>query len=177
MGVNWLPNRCSLDMLLSLGQTRSVSEALWWQGLPLGACALTTTCFSNKICTFNILSGKCLTLPGANPLVAERAPWRSSHSCVTRGQQPLEIPTDSCHFLCTLGNPCATPIVTRGEGSFSYQGVSTSRVRHSPVYCMAFPKENSVFGRFSSLPPIHTPSKTQLLFLGDAPEQFKSRYV
>ena len=37
----------------------------------------------------------------------------------------LEIPTDSCHFFCTPRNPCATPIVTRREGSFSYQGVST----------------------------------------------------
>ena len=27
--------------------------------------------------------------PGANPLVAERAPWRSSQSCVTGGQQPI----------------------------------------------------------------------------------------
>ena len=45
----------------------------------------------------------------------------------------LEIPTDSCHFFCTPANPCATPIVTRGEGSFSYQGVSTRGVRHSPV--------------------------------------------
>ena len=44
----------------------------------------------------------------------------------------LEIPTDSCHFFCTPGNPCATPIVTHGEGSFSYQGVSTRGVRHSP---------------------------------------------
>ena len=31
--------------------------------------------------------------PGANPLVAERATWRSSQSCVTGGQQPV-------------GNPC-----------------------------------------------------------------------
>ena len=68
--------------------------------------------------------------PGANPLVAETAPWRSSQSCVTG---LLEIPTDSCHFFCTPGNPCATPIVTRGEGSFSYQGVSTRGVRHSPI--------------------------------------------
>ena len=71
--------------------------------------------------------------PGANPLVAERAPWRSSQSCVTGGQQPIvEIPTDSCHFFCTPGNLCATPIVTRGEGSFCHQGVSTRGVRHSP---------------------------------------------
>ena len=34
-------------------------------------------------------------------------------------------PTDSCHFFCTPGNSCATPIVNRGEGSFSYQVVST----------------------------------------------------
>ena len=71
-------------------------------------------------------------LPGANPLVAERAPWRSSQSYVTGVSSLLEIPTDSCHFFCTPGNPCATPIVTRGEGSFSYQGVSTRGVRHSP---------------------------------------------
>ena len=30
--------------------------------------------------------------PGANPLVAERAPWRSSQSCVTGGQQPSGNP-------------------------------------------------------------------------------------
>ena len=47
----------------------------------------------------------------------------------------LEIPTDSCHFFCTPGNPCVTPIVTRGEGSFRYQGVSTRGVRHSPDFC------------------------------------------
>ena len=41
----------------------------------------------------------------------------------------LQIPVIS---PCTSGNPCATPIVTRGEGSFSYQGVSTRGVRHSP---------------------------------------------
>ena len=27
--------------------------------------------------------------PGANPMVAERAPWRSSQSRVTGGQQPI----------------------------------------------------------------------------------------
>ena len=46
---------------------------------------------------------------GANPLVAERAPWRSSQSSVTGGQQPIGNPTDSCHFFCTPGNPFATP--------------------------------------------------------------------
>ena len=46
----------------------------------------------------------------------------------------MESPTDSCHFFCTPGNPCATPIVIRGEGSFSYQGVSTRGARHSPVW-------------------------------------------
>ena len=71
--------------------------------------------------------------PGANPLVAERAPWRSSQSCVTGGQQPIGNPYRFLsHFFCTPGNPCATPIVTRGEGSFRYQGVSTRGIRHSP---------------------------------------------
>ena len=46
----------------------------------------------------------------------------------------MEIPADSCHFFCRLGNPCATPIVTCGEGSFSYQGVNTRGVRHAPVF-------------------------------------------
>ena len=73
--------------------------------------------------------------PGANPRVAERAAWRSSQSCVTRGsaaynRKSLQIQLS--HFFCTPGNPCATPIVTCGEGSFSYQGVSTRGVRHSP---------------------------------------------
>ena len=71
--------------------------------------------------------------PGANPLVAERAPWRSSQSRVTGGQQPIGNPYRFLsHFFCTPGNPCATPIVTRGEGPFSYKGVSTRGVRHSP---------------------------------------------
>ena len=69
-----------------------------------------------------------------NPLVAERAPWRSSQSCVPGVSSLLEIPTDSCHFFCTPRNPCPTPTVTRGEGSFSYQGVSTRGVRHTPVH-------------------------------------------
>ena len=37
--------------------------------------------------------------PGANPLVAERAPWRSSQSCVTGGQQPIRIPYRFLSFL------------------------------------------------------------------------------
>ena len=80
--------------------------------------------------------------PGANPLVAERAPWRSSQSCATGGQQPtIGNPYRFlCHFFCTPGNPCATPIVTRGEGSFSYQGVSTRGVRHTPVRTLLYRK-------------------------------------
>ena len=68
--------------------------------------------------------------PGAKPLVAERALWRSSQSRVTGGQQPAGNPYRFLsHFFCIPDNPCATPIVTRGEGSFSYQGVSTRGVR------------------------------------------------
>ena len=80
----------------------------------------------------DLRAGKCLT-PWCNPLVAERALWRSLQSFVTGGQQPVGNPTDSCHFFCTPGNPYATPIVPRGEGSFSYQAVSTTGVRHSPA--------------------------------------------
>ena len=63
--------------------------------------------------------------PGASPLVAESAPGRSSQSCVTGGQQPMGNPYRLlCHFFCTPGNPCATPIVTRGVtclcGRFGY---------------------------------------------------------
>ena len=70
--------------------------------------------------------------PGANPLVAERAPWRSSQSCVTGGHKPIGSPYRFLSFLLHTWQPCATPIVTRGEGSFSYQGVSTRGVRHAP---------------------------------------------
>ena len=88
--------------------------------------------------------------PGANPLVAERAPWRSSQSCVTRGQQPIgKIHTDSCHFFCTPGNPCATAIVVRGEGSFRYQGVSTRGVRHLPEFSGSGCKGNSLVSKVS----------------------------
>ena len=70
--------------------------------------------------------------PGANPLVAERASLRSSQSCVTGGPQPTGNPYRFLSFFCIPGNPCATPRVTHGEGSFSYQGVSTRGVRHAP---------------------------------------------
>ena len=65
------------------------------------------------------------SLPGANPLVAERASWRSSQSRVSGDQQPIGNPYRFLSFCAHLATPCATPIVTRGEGSFSYQGVST----------------------------------------------------
>ena len=48
--------------------------------------------------------------PGANPLVAERAPWRSSQSRVTGGQQPignfyrfLSFLLHTCQPLCDPG--------------------------------------------------------------------------
>ena len=44
--------------------------------------------------------------PGANPLVAERAPWGGLRSLVWQGVSSLlEIPTDSYHFLCAPSNP------------------------------------------------------------------------
>ena len=69
--------------------------------------------------------------PGANPLVAERAPWGSSQSGVAGGQQPIGNPYRFLSFLLRTWQPRATPRVTLGEGSFSYQGVSNKGVRHS----------------------------------------------
>ena len=84
-------------------------------------------------------SGECPT-----PLVL--TPWKRKgplgrlRSLVWQGVSSLlEIPTDSCHFFCTPGNPCATPIATRGEGSFSYQGVSTRGVRRLVAHDCGYP--------------------------------------
>ena len=52
---------------------------------------------------------------------------------MTGGQQPIGNAYRFLPFLLRTWQPRATPIVTRGEGSFSYQGVSTRGVRHSPV--------------------------------------------
>ena len=83
--------------------------------------------------------------PGANPLVAERAPYGSSQPRVTGGQQPVGNPYRFLsHFFWTPRDPGATPIVTRGEGSFSYQGVSTRGVRHSPEIHPEPPPETKI---------------------------------
>ena len=67
----------------------------------------------------------------------------------------MEIPTDFCHFFCAPGNPCATPTVTRGEGSFSYQGVSIRGVRHSPAGArQKMVAEHSCFIYFSCFPSL-----------------------
>ena len=93
-----------------------------------------------KSCRFKhvemTISGECLT-----PLVLTpwylKGPLGGLRSLLWQGVSSLlEFPTDSCHFFCTPGNPCVTPIVTRGEGSFSYQGVSIRGVGHSPVFVM-----------------------------------------
>ena len=47
--------------------------------------------------------------PGANPLVAERAPWRSSQSCVTGGQQPIGNPYKFLSFLLHTWQPLCDP--------------------------------------------------------------------
>ena len=47
--------------------------------------------------------------PGANPLVAERAPWRSSHSRVTGGQQPTGNPYRFLSFLLHTWQPLCDP--------------------------------------------------------------------
>ena len=47
--------------------------------------------------------------PGANPLVAERAPWRSSQSCVTGGQQTIGNPYRFLSFLLHTWQPLCDP--------------------------------------------------------------------
>ena len=47
--------------------------------------------------------------PGANPLVAERAPWRSSQSCVTEVQQPIGNPYRFLSFLLHTWQPMCDP--------------------------------------------------------------------
>ena len=47
--------------------------------------------------------------PGANPLVAERAPWRSLQSCVTGGQQPIGNPYRFLSFLLHTWQPLCDP--------------------------------------------------------------------
>ena len=54
-------------------------------------------------------SGESLTPPGANPLVAERAPWRSSQSCVTGGQQPIRNLYRFLSFLLHTWQPLCDP--------------------------------------------------------------------
>ena len=90
--------------------------------------------FAHRLKTnFHPTTGECLTPPGANPLVAERALLEVFAVLCDRGSaaywKSLQIPViSSAH----LANPCATAIVTCGEGSFNYRGVSTRGVRHSP---------------------------------------------
>ena len=71
--------------------------------------------------------------PGANPLVAERAPWRSSQSCVTGGQQPIGNPYRFLSFLLHTWQPLCDPNSHSWRRLFQLsQGVSTRGVRHAP---------------------------------------------
>ena len=54
-------------------------------------------------------SGECLTPLVLTPQVAERAPWRSSQSCVTRGQQPIGDPYRFLSFLLHTWQPLCDP--------------------------------------------------------------------
>ena len=47
--------------------------------------------------------------PGANPLVAERAPWRSSQSCVAGGQLPIGNPYRFLSFILHAWQPLCDP--------------------------------------------------------------------
>ena len=71
--------------------------------------------------------------PGANPLVAERAFPTSDYwgrTGVARCAE--EMTQESAGMSNRLLNPCHTRLRRPPRGPFSYQGVSTRGVRHSP---------------------------------------------
>ena len=67
-----------------------------------------------------VITPPVLTLGGA-----DKVPWRSSQNGVAWGQQPIGYACRFLSFSLRIWNPRQTPIVTRMEGSFSCQGVST----------------------------------------------------
>ena len=69
---------------------------------------------------------------GANPLVAERAPWRSSQSCVTGGQQPIRNPYRFLSFLLHTWQPLCDPDSHSWGRLFQLAGLAPGGVRHSP---------------------------------------------
>ena len=131
-------NRKNSDRAISCNAVSGASEGDW------------TAIGKHQICdkiTQNLRSrsnGDCWRVPnppGANPLVAERVPWRSSQSGVAGGQQPIGNPYRFLSFLLHTWQSRETPMVTRGEGSFSYQGVSTrglgTRQDWTPGACLS----------------------------------------
>ena len=69
--------------------------------------------------------------PAANPRVAERASWWSTKRGV--GQWSIRDAYNRfLSFPMHLRHPRQTPVLTRMEGSVSYQGVSKGGGRHSP---------------------------------------------
>ena len=82
--------------------------------------------------------------PGANPLVAERAPWRSSQSCVTGGSaaywKSLQIPVISSAHLATPVRPQQSLVgkalsATRGlapGGLGTRQNTSRTHIAETP---------------------------------------------
>ena len=71
--------------------------------------------------------------PGANPLLAERAFPKSDHwgrTGVARCAE--EMRQESVGISNRLLTPCHTRLRRPPRGPFSYQGVSTRGVRHSP---------------------------------------------
>ena len=70
--------------------------------------------------------------PGANPLVAERAFPTSDYWGRTGVVRCAEEMTGICRDSNRLLTPCHTRLRRPPRGPFSYQGVSTRGVRHSP---------------------------------------------
>ena len=72
--------------------------------------------------------------PGANPLVAERAfPTSDDWGCTGVARCVEEMTVESVGISNRLLTSCHTRLRRPPRGPFSYQGVSTRGVRHSPA--------------------------------------------
>ena len=82
--------------------------------------------------------------PGANPLVAERAFPTSDYWGRTGVARCAEEMTGICRDFQQAADPLSHETAKTSKDPFSYQGVNTRGVRHSPASACAFPSQ----GRF-----------------------------
>ena len=83
--------------------------------------------------------------PGANPLITERAPWRSSQSCATGGQQPIGNPYGFLSFLLHTWQPLCDPNShSWGKALSATRGLAPRGVRHAPDETRKCPRKASI---------------------------------